>query len=64
MNRRLLRCKQLGGLVPGFRLGVPLRYKKGKLGYPLKIPPLYKKHLFDSSKLKDFSGVFNLLGKF
>ena len=34
-------CKQLGGLVPVFRLGVPLRYKASKLWYALKIPPLY-----------------------
>ena len=40
--RRLSRCKQLGGLVPVFRLGVPLRYKASKLWYPLKIPLLYK----------------------
>ena len=45
--RRLSRCKQLGELVPVFRLWVSPRYKTSKLWYPLKIPPLYK---FDSSK--------------
>ena len=41
--RRLSRCKQLGGLVPVFRLGVPIRYKASKLWYSLKIPMLYEK---------------------
>ena len=41
--KRLSRCKQLGGLVPVVRLGVPLRCKASKFGYPLNIPPLYKK---------------------
>ena len=35
INRRLSRCKQLGGLIPVVRLGVPLRYKASKSGYPL-----------------------------
>ena len=35
--RRLSRCRQLGGLVPVLRLGVPLRYKASKLEYTLKI---------------------------
>ena len=33
--RRLSRSKQLGGLVPVLRLGVPLRCKATKLEYPL-----------------------------
>ena len=32
----------LGGLVPVFRLGVPLRCRASKLEYPLRIPPLEK----------------------
>ena len=47
--RRLSSCKQLGGLVPVFRLGVPLRYEASKLRYSLKIPQLYK-NLLDRSK--------------
>ena len=35
MYRWLLRFKQLGDLVPVIRLGVPLRCKASKLGYPL-----------------------------
>ena len=31
IKRRLSRCKQLRGLVPVVRLGVPLRCKAGKL---------------------------------
>ena len=30
------------GLIPVFSLGVPLRCKASKLGYPLRIPPLVK----------------------
>ena len=38
IQRWLSRCKQLRGLVPVVRLGVPLRCKASKLWYPLKIP--------------------------
>ena len=41
--RRLLWSRQLGGLVPVFRLGFPLRCKASKLEYPLRIPPFVKK---------------------
>ena len=50
INRRLSRWKQLGGLVPVCRLGVPLRCKAGKLKYPQRIPPeicLTVDHLFN-----------------
>ena len=43
IHRWLSRSRQLGGLVPVFRLGVPLRCKASKLEYPLRIPPLIKK---------------------
>ena len=33
--RWLSRNEQLGGLVPAFRLGVPLRYRASKLWNPL-----------------------------
>ena len=36
IHRRLLRYKQLGGLEPVARLGVPLRYKASKLCYPIR----------------------------
>ena len=41
IHRRLSRCKQLGGLVLVVWLGVPLRCKASKLGYPLNIPPIH-----------------------
>ena len=41
--RRLLRYKQLGGLVPVPWLGVPPRCKASKLKYPLRILPEIKK---------------------
>ena len=40
--RRLSRSWQLGGIVPVFRRGVPLRCKASKLWYPIRIPPLVK----------------------
>ena len=49
IHRRLSRSRQLGGLVPVVRLGVPIRCKAGKLKYPLKIPPLVKKRDVSSS---------------
>ena len=53
IHRWLSRCKQLGGLVPVVRLGVPLlgvllRYKASKLRYPLNIPP----YCFDSLTIR------------
>ena len=50
--RRLLRFRQLGGLVPVVRLGISLRYKASNLEYPLKIPPFYNKRSHNYSNFK------------
>ena len=42
IHSQLSRSWQLGGLVPVFSLGVPLRCKASKLRNPLRIPPLGK----------------------
>ena len=47
------RSRQLGGLVPALRLGVPLRCKAGKLEYLLRIPPLVKKRTLVTIYVKE-----------
>ena len=66
IHRQLSRCKQLGGLVPVFRMGVPPRHKASKLCYKcgtLSIHALFLNVHACSTKWQNLGDIMRAIGK-